>query len=245
MARAGASGFSPASISPTLWLDPIPGYLFQDTAGAVPVTANNDPVRRINARGSAFTLVAPSDAARPLYKTAGGLHWLESDGTDDTLVSVTTMASIISNSAYEMCIGGRFITIGTDSANGFSNDPILAESGGVVNAPFARSSGLIGAYNWDANNDVVTTAYTADTDFAWTQRHAGGTLFASLNGAAEISVASGNTTSLGGVLRLFAYTAGAYSNARFYGAVVKNAAITADERTALIAYMAAKGGVTL
>ena len=67
------------------WYDPSDlTTLWQDAAGTVPVTADSQPVRLIldkSGRGNHAT--APSDAARPLYRTAGGLHWLDFDGVDD------------------------------------------------------------------------------------------------------------------------------------------------------------------
>lgn len=60
--------------------------MFQDRAGTTPVTADGQTVGKIldkSGRGNHAT--APSDAARPLYKTSGGLHWLQFDGVDDSL----------------------------------------------------------------------------------------------------------------------------------------------------------------
>jgi hypothetical protein len=62
--------------------------LFQDAAGTIPATANNDPVRRINdLSGNGNHAIAGSDAARPLLKISGGQRWLEFDGVDDYLLS--------------------------------------------------------------------------------------------------------------------------------------------------------------
>lgn len=239
--------FNPLDASPTLWLDPSDlNTLFTDTAGTTKVTANGQAVRRINNKGSAPLFYQATAAAAPLYKTDGVYHWLESDGTDDVLTATGyAMSSIIANNLYDLVVGGRFITIGTDSANGFSNDPILADTGGVFNAPFARSSGLIGAFNWDGSNDVATTAYVAAADFVWNQRHQGGSIYGQLNGGAEVSAASGNTSSVTGVPKIFDYTAGAYANARFYGAVIRNTAFTTDEKNSLRTWMASKSNVTL
>lgn len=62
--------------------------MFQDRAGTTPVTADGQTVGKIlDKSGRGNHAVAPSDAARPLYKTAGGLHWLQFDGVDDSLVT--------------------------------------------------------------------------------------------------------------------------------------------------------------
>lgn len=89
----GASAWTPLSLFAAgelgAWYDPSDlSTMFQDAAGTVPVTANNDPVRLIRDKsGRNSHATAPSDAARPQYKTAGGLHWLEFDGIDDYLAT--------------------------------------------------------------------------------------------------------------------------------------------------------------
>ena len=73
-----------------VWYEVLPEHLFQDEAGTVPVTGDNQPVRRMqDISGNGNHAIAPSDAARPLYRTDGTLHWLQPDGVDDTLVTPT------------------------------------------------------------------------------------------------------------------------------------------------------------
>jgi len=77
-----AAAFSPLSLAPFLWLDPSDlSTLFQDAAMTTPVTADSDPVGAIlDKSGNGHHLTQATGAARPLYNTAGGLHWLETDG---------------------------------------------------------------------------------------------------------------------------------------------------------------------
>jgi hypothetical protein len=68
--------------------------LFQDAAMTVPVAADGDPVGAMrDLSGHGHHLLQTSATARPVYKTEGGLHWLESDGTDDFLVSTIALNS--------------------------------------------------------------------------------------------------------------------------------------------------------
>jgi hypothetical protein len=89
----GAPSFDPATLfaSGELggWYDPSDlSTLFQDTAGTVPVTAAGQAVARINDKsGNVNHLTQATPAARPLYQTGGGLHWLDFDGTDDFMAS--------------------------------------------------------------------------------------------------------------------------------------------------------------
>ena len=85
-----------------LWYDPSDlTTMFQDRAGTTPVTTDGQTVGKIlDKSGNDNHAVAPSDAARPLYKTSGGLHWLQFDGVDDSLstasfdLSLSTKASL-------------------------------------------------------------------------------------------------------------------------------------------------------
>jgi hypothetical protein len=66
--------------------------LFQDSAGTTPVTADGQSVRRVlDKSGNGNHLTQANIANAPLYKTSGGLHWLQFDGTDDFLVSAANL----------------------------------------------------------------------------------------------------------------------------------------------------------
>ena len=87
----GAGAWSPSSLFAAgeqgAWYDPSDlTTMFQDRAGTMPVTADGQTVGKIlDKSGRGNHAVAPSDAARPLYKTSGGLDWLQFDGVDDSL----------------------------------------------------------------------------------------------------------------------------------------------------------------
>lgn len=60
--------------------------LYQDAAGTTPVTADGDPVGRMeDVSGNGNHATQSTAAARPVYRTDGTLHWLEFDGFDDRL----------------------------------------------------------------------------------------------------------------------------------------------------------------
>jgi hypothetical protein len=89
-AKAVAS-FNPLSLSPSAWYDFSDlSTLFQDTAATSPVTADGQSVARVNDKsGNGRHLTQATAGFRPLYKTSGGLSWLESDGVDDVLKPAT------------------------------------------------------------------------------------------------------------------------------------------------------------
>lgn len=78
------------------WYDPSDiNTLFKDVAGTTPVTADGDAVARVNDKsGNGHNLLQSSAALRPLYRTAGGLSWLELDGVDDTLSTSTIFLTL-------------------------------------------------------------------------------------------------------------------------------------------------------
>jgi len=90
--RAGgdaAPAFDPASLFASneegVWYDPSDlSTLYQDSTGTTPVTADGDPVGRIEDKSGNGNHATQSTAAnRPVYRTDGTLHWLEFDGVDD------------------------------------------------------------------------------------------------------------------------------------------------------------------
>ncbi|MER9901593.1 hypothetical protein [Mesorhizobium sp. M0130] len=78
------------------WYDPSDlSTLFKDVAGATPVTAAGDAVARVNDKsGNGHNLLQSSAGLRPIYRTSGGLSWLEFDGVDDTMSTSTIFLTL-------------------------------------------------------------------------------------------------------------------------------------------------------
>jgi len=87
-----SAGFDPASLFSNgeqgAWYDPSDlTTLYQDSAGTTPVTADGDPVGRMEDKsGNGNHATQATSAARPVYRTDGTLHWLEFDGVDDSMI---------------------------------------------------------------------------------------------------------------------------------------------------------------
>ena len=87
--------FSPLSLFAAsevgVWYDPSDlSTMFQDAAGTTPVTADGQPVGKILDKSGRGNHASQATAAkRPLYKTSGGLHWLQFDGVDDALATAS------------------------------------------------------------------------------------------------------------------------------------------------------------
>lgn len=84
--------------STSVWEDVLSGYwgmaivpgsshttLYVERVSPATVCQDNDPVGTIVDHISGITHTSASDASRPIYRTSGGLHWIETDGVDDTI----------------------------------------------------------------------------------------------------------------------------------------------------------------
>lgn len=92
-AKAGAAVWTPAQLPGlSFWYDPANlSSLDQVSGGGTPVTANNDPVGLMqDLSGNSRHVSQATSGSRPLWKTSGGLSWLEFDGTDDKLTRSET-----------------------------------------------------------------------------------------------------------------------------------------------------------
>lgn len=69
-----------------VWYDPSDiTTLYQDAAGTVPVTKDGDPVALMRDKSGNNNHATQSvSTSRPVYKADGVLHWLETDGVDDS-----------------------------------------------------------------------------------------------------------------------------------------------------------------
>ena len=75
------------------WYDPSDlATLYQDSAGTTPVATDGDPVGlMLDKSGNGNHATQSSSDLKPIYRTDGTLHWLEFDGFDDTMLSLTTL----------------------------------------------------------------------------------------------------------------------------------------------------------
>jgi hypothetical protein len=178
-------------------------------------------------------------AAATDYDTSGFPLYLKFDGTDDTLLG-SAVSDFISASAYEACVGARFNAVTTNNVNSWLNQSLVADSAGYVGIGMARSTGVVGAFNFDATQDEITVAMTPPATIVLQQRHSGGNLTVSTNQGAEVSTASGNTAALTGVLQLLKAFGSVFTNGRLYGVIIRNTAFTTAERANVLTWMNGK-----
>jgi hypothetical protein len=229
--------------------------LWQEIAGSTQVASNGQTVGKWDDKsGDGFHLTATADnTVRPTYNTAGGLHWVTFDGSNDILrrTSALGMYAAGACSIFVALRGnpttGAFL-IGernSASANAVYQIYTLGTDADDL-AVFLRN---------DANTTIISTTSFADevlddTDFVYGFVDSGSNFLHFDNGVQADSdnyTRSGaltlNRTSLGAAFA--SDTASAWFAARIYNVVVVNRVITAGERGKLVTYQGAKAGLSL
>jgi hypothetical protein len=209
------------------WYDPSDlTTLFQDSAGTTPVTADSDPVGlMLDKSGNGNHLLQATAGLRPLYKTSGGKHWIEGDGTDDFL-----RATFAITQPWERISALRQNTW-------TNNDRIIGAVLGATHGTLFQGGGSPNlAIN--SGGSVVFTAPLAQV-MVVTERHAGASSRAAVD---NNTYTTGNAgTSLPGGITLFADDLGASAAAaRCYGLIMRGGTMTDAQIASTRAYLAAK-----
>lgn len=232
--RFSSNGFTPTSVSGiSAWYDPSDiSTLFQDVAGTTPVTADGDPVARVNDKsGNSHNLLQATSSKRPIYKTSGGLSWLLFDGVDDILsatftipqpfVRVTGIKTPASISSGTQILGGAVVNTG-----------VLFYSG----------TAAIGIYS---GVTLGTVAVAISTAYCTTERHNGASSRVAINNGSYTSGDAGSTLP-GGVSVGGSQAAGSgFSAISYYGGAIYAADVSAADIARLRTFVGAKSGLTL
>jgi hypothetical protein len=208
------------------WWDPSDlSTMFQDTAATTPVTTNNDPVARINDKsGNGNHLLQATAGKRPLYKTSGGIHWLEPDGSDDFLRATFAMSTTWDRMMAVRVTGGSFPK---------------QMFGGVTANECLYVDGSVGLtmFNGSANGPDAVTA--VGTDYVFTERWAATCQLAKDNNAYDSTPAIAAVNP--GGLTLGASSSGADClSFRFHGGWMVNKAMSGTEIANGRTYLGAK-----
>lgn len=223
--------------------------LWQDVAGTVPVTTDGQAVARVDDKsGRARHLLQATTAFRPLYRTAGGLHWIEGDGINDVMLSDS---AYVVTEPHTWVAGLEHITGAGIGHNLFGTSPgatggstgadaagIYQRSDVVQRISAARRIGAGSSALVDVNSAfVLGTPYVASA-----RTEVGPDRLVSRSRGVEVAA---NTTWAGvGVaapVRLF--HGAATARMKFFGGVAINRILTTAENTELEALLRAKAGI--
>jgi len=234
------------------WFDPSDlSKMWQDTAGTTPITADGQTVARIDGQRGLVSLRQATAAQRAQYKTSGGLHWLQFDGTDDRYDS----SAVVDFSASDRIT----VSIAMSKASDASERRVLEF--GVVGVDagtfrFQSPNGAAANYSFSAHGTATQTA--SYTNAAVAAPHTG-----VLTGLAEISPAqttlrvngaqvatsasslgTGNFSSRN--LKLgAAWNSSLYHSGNVYALVLRGDLTSGADLTSLETYMGAKAGLTI
>lgn len=186
--------------------------------------------------GNSRNLTQGTSSARPTPATAGpnSIACADFDGSNDSLASTGfALSTFITNSAGYMVASIRIDTFPTNSASSFSNSVVLLDTLKFAGMT-VRSGNIFYAYNWDGNEDKATGTTAASTVYVVEWRHEGGNVYQRVNGTGETSVASGNTSTMTGVLSMGGISGTQLFDGKLFEAVTFSSVPSLAVRDALV-----------
>jgi len=169
--------------------------------------------------GAARHFTQGADADRPHFRShrhgINGLPALEFDGTTEFMATTAVLSDVIGAGIFTLYCVFQATTIDTNAASTWQNDALVADAGGFWGLFLKSATPTVHAFNWDGSDDNTSQPITTGVPYLVRARHASGTLFCSVNGGVESSVASGNTLTLTNVLRL-----GRSSSTNYYSGLI-------------------------
>lgn len=231
--RLGGAAFSPLSLSPIAWYDPSDfSTLFQNSNGTTAVTADGDPVGYMaDKSGNGHHLIQATAASRPLYKTSGGLRWLEFDGTDDFL-AVSYGGNL--TEPWEAVSALRRLSA--------SNGHLIGGAGDNIGVLYINSSQL---RIYSGAEVTGLAAPASGADFVATQRHNGASSRIAIDNGSYTAGDDGGTAATGLTVGAGVGGASDFSAMRFVGRALFSSLQTDPNLALLRTYLAAKQGRVL
>lgn len=239
---APVSGFSPTQLAGlSLWYDISDlTTLFQDAAGTTPVTADGDPVGRINDKsGNSFYCSQSTASARPTYKTDGTYHWLLFDGGDFLDISNNLWSGAIDSD--NTLIAGAQITAtgirGIIGVSGYDGVNLLASGASVANF-YVKTTGS--AINPIGTTNILNTNRVISAD----RQRSSGDAKVWQNQNLESSLSVTGADKLSGASFLGKANTGLWAG-NIYNIAVYDVQLSTTDRNSVESYIADKSGVTL
>lgn len=222
------------ALSPTAMFDMSNlSTLFQDSGASTAVTADSDPVGYIaDLSGNGNHLTQSTAGARPTYKTSGGLHWVEGDGSADWINNTTVeFGTAFGAGVATRCIaetGGRCFSVSAAAGSNFRNS---------LQAIF----GFWAWYDQTDNTGNLGGSTSAGTDLYFTIDYSTSTISARRNGSAANSFDPYDMVAGDQGLAFFSQTTDSgvgFGNFRIYRFVIRDSAFSTDEKAIVEAWLA-------
>jgi hypothetical protein len=248
-------GFSPVSLSPSLWLDASDGAtMYKERTGASATTlvsADADPVGTWRDKsGNARHLIAPSDAARPTFKVniQNGRSVVQFDGADDVL-SADSVASVFSgtNKSQSTFAVVKATTTNNRTFCGFGRNGNLTPI--FLHRIVSASNTSLSYMRNDAGADLTLTGPSTalGTTYVYSMIYDGSQPYISISGT------TGTPGSFTGTITLDRFTVGGqrrtnfeeWLNGQIMELIIYPSALSTSQRQQVERYLGNKWGVTL
>ena len=147
-------------------------------------------------------------------------------------------SELITASAQTLLIA-FYVSVINASGLSYVSDPLIGDNSGYWGAMLGGTN--VGGYNYDGSQDYATKSVTVGAPHVLMVRHQGGTLYASLDGGAESSTASGNTQVLTASVAVGRTAQSSYNFTGRLGEIaIYNTALTGTDLTDAVTYFTAK-----
>lgn len=207
--------------------------LFQDSAGTIPVAADGDPIGKVvDKSGNGHDLTQATAAARPTYRTSGGLHWADFDGSDDVLLS-SAYATIAQPNT--LAVAAKIDT----NASSIGHQGFI-DGNGARNGIFQNTDNSLSLHGGTA---LVTNRHVGLNPFVAATVLNGASSTFRVNGAPYTLPSSPGTT--GSDQIILGRSAGSgILDGRIYGVTIFDTSITDTQLENVEEWLASKSGVT-
>lgn len=194
----GVSGLTGAWSASRALLSSYGGDFYTLTSGRVSTLHDQSGNSRDFTQGTALN--------RPVILEAGpnSRESLDFDSANDHHMSTAaTLADFINADAAYIVVSFIVDVITINSATAALNDVVVCDDGLFQGITIRNTAGgTVYSYNWDGSYDVGSTTITTATAYVVELVHTGGNITNRVNAGTASTAASGNTTTLTGIMRL-------------------------------------------
>jgi hypothetical protein len=219
----------------TLWLaaDHIQGGT---DGGTVATWANDAP-------GNHPTFLANAEGSRPTFRTNqfNGLPSMRFDGLDDyMLTDDEPLSALITGSEFTLFAVFNAASSDSSAAASYNNEMIFGDGAGWWGLYMKASNVLM--YSYGPADNHADNSVTTVTWYMVSARHAGGALYAHLDGGSDVTVTAGDT---GGLSASLIYVGGKGTAASSFDGslaelIIYRNALSASDRQIVERYLATK-----
>jgi len=188
-------------------------------AGGSRFTLNSGNVSSLNDQsGNSRHLAQATTNQQPPTATANSRTVIDFGGVEDSLAGAA-ISNFISNNAGYIIASAIVDAVTTNNASSSGNDMIFCDTGGFIGFHLKNNASVYTghAYNYDGTDDKTTnTSFPIGTAVVIEWKHEGGNILGRINGGSWDTVASGNTSTMTGLLQIGKSFGAVWTDYRFF-----------------------------